>query len=343
MNNKLEESFSWVKPEELPESNLLKVIAKSTTPTIHPDDPLYRKRLFLENELMKGARSMIYRPVGINHERIIHGAYVVDAEWDEEDKVVEAVLAVPERYVRMVKDGKIDKCSIEFGWRSEVEKDDGIAFEGLWIQRIDLLEGLEPGDPHADVTLFESKKGGRIRMELKEKELTEPKELEEGCVWSTQWDSPEACIAANQDKEDPEAYCMAKIESKTEQVEEPIVETPKEEVKEIVEEVIEVIAPEVSEEEKEEIAEVVAEEVTEEEEPSVDELKESLERVLKANKELKESIDEKVQETVKSAKEEMVKKIESVIPHNMIIRRFGLGSQRFVQEIKKILREVREE
>lgn len=353
----LTESFEWINLEDvsqLPKDRLLRVVAKTPTPTRHPEDTEFPLRYFVESEVMKASRTAIGKPVGMNHERMpIYGAYCVDGEWNEEEKQAEALLFVPTHIVNKVKEGKIDRCSIEYSWRRDRKKGKGRVFEGLNITRIDVLEGLDPGDSGSIVKLFESKeKKGRMEMKIEVKEES-PKSNEEGCVWSTQWDSPEACIAANQDKDDPEAYCMAKIESKTEQVEEPVpvIEEPlivEEEVEEAVEEITEVVkevVPEVTPEQVEEIEEKI-EPVVEEAvvpEPTIDELKESLERVMKVNKELKESVNNKIEEAVKSTKSDLKEKIESVIPHNMIVRRFGLGSQRFVSEIKKILRETVEE
>ena len=48
----IESAFDWVKvPDNLSKSNLLLVTAKTTSPTLHPNDPKYKKRIFKEDEL----------------------------------------------------------------------------------------------------------------------------------------------------------------------------------------------------------------------------------------------------------------------------------------------------
>lgn len=212
---KNKESFEWVKPIDIPKENLVKIIAKSTSTTKHPEDPKYPKRIFLEEEILKSARSLIARPVGINHRQIIHGAYVIDAEYNEKDKVVEAILALPKHIINKIRKKKIKKCSIEYGWRDEEKTNEGTIFKGLWLQRVDLLEGLEPGDPNTSVQLFESKQG-RVLLEMQENKLSEP------FAGYTDMDD---CIAKNQDKEDPAAFC-ASIKQKTEEPKEQEPEVP---------------------------------------------------------------------------------------------------------------------
>lgn len=225
---KLKESFEWLsKPEDLPKDRLLKIVAKTPSPegtTIHLEDKDYPVRIFKEEEINKNARSLIGTVLGWNHESRIVPSYVVDTEYNKEEKQLEALAFVPESIIEKVKKGEIKQASIEYDWRGENKTEDGIEFEGLRIFRVDLLDKEhQAGDKNTQVSLFEAKeRTGRILGEMK---------LEEGCVWATQWDSPEACIAANQDKADPSAYCYSKVESKKE--DEPVDTTPStEELKE---------------------------------------------------------------------------------------------------------------
>lgn len=192
------ESFEWITGAgNLPKDRLLKVVAKTTAPTLHPEDPNYPVRIFAETELMRNAASLVGRPVGRNHEHMpIFGAYAVDSEWNDVEKQLECLLFVPAEDIQKVKDKLIKECSIEYTWRDEKKTDEGTEFIGLGITRIDLVEGLKPGDPGAVVSLFETaERRGVILAEVK---------LGEPFAGYTDMDD---CIAKNQDKEDPAAYC----------------------------------------------------------------------------------------------------------------------------------------
>jgi len=321
---------------------------------------------------------MVGRPVGKNHEKFpIYGAYVVDSEYNEEEKQLEALLFVPSYYVQKVSEGLIDHVSVEYTWRSDKKTSKGTEFTGLNITRVDLIEGLEPGDSNAQVILFEAKsKRGKIIMEVKKEKET--KKLTEGCVWSTKWDSPEACIAANQDKENPEAYCMSKVgESKGKEQEEPIptnqeecekkgwfwyedachkepkAEEPKEES----------VDPEPSKEptDTSNIKPGPDTLVTKEDceksgyfwdgivclaekppEPTLEELKEAFKKVIKENAKIKADLDKKLEEAKAESKEKVLKAVESKIPGNMVVSRFNFGARRLVYDLKKIIKETRE-
>ena len=198
------ESFEWAKKiEDLPQNRLLKIIAKTTAPTIHPEDPVFPVREFAETELMKNARSLIGRPIGLNHQTMpIYGAYAVDADWNEAQKQLEAIAFVPEEYIRKVEEGLIKTASIEYTWRDTRQTATGTEFIGLGITRVDLVEGMQAGDPNAVVSLFETAEKRGVLLA----EVTPPKKLGEPVG---EYPTFAACVAANQDKENPEAYCAA--------------------------------------------------------------------------------------------------------------------------------------
>jgi len=412
---KLLESFEWLKvPEDISKDHLVKVVAKTNLPTIHPDDPEYPVRLFPEEELKKSARSLAHRPVGLNHKKVIDNAIVVDSEYNPETKAIEALLYLPKEYIRKIREGKIKHVSVEYRWREEERKEEGVEFRGLIFDRIDLLENMEPGDPYTSISLFESK-GGRIVMSLEEKKLEEKVE-KRGDKWCVvHCHGPEAgqvikCFDTKEDAEKMHRAIMANKEQE-EPVEVPVEEPKTEEevpvekvaevVEEKVEEVIEEVAPETPEEEKEVIAEEkteeVVEEVTEEEAsegipelkeqgekppkewwdncvrtvsdsmPSYTErqvaavcgyiwyhkpeqhgigerypheskeLKEAYTKVIKKLKELKESQENKIKEARKEAQLELIKEIESVLPHPFITKKWAMSAKRFEEDIKRIL------
>lgn len=358
---KLIESFEWIDLENPPKDRLLKVIAKTTETTLHPEDKDYPVRLFAEANLMRNA-NLVGRPVGLNHGKLpIFGAYVVDSEYNEEEKQLEALLFVPPEYVEKAREGLISNVSVEYTWRKEKKTKKGTEFSGMNITRIDLVEGLKAGDSGAVVTLFEAKKKtGTMLMEIEKPEkLGEP---------FADYEDMDACIAANQDKEDPAAYC-ASIKAKTEQEHDcPEGEEWSEEEQKCVpkkaEETHDCPEGEVWSEEEQKCVKKAEEqagedpekcpegEVWDEEqkkcvpkpkEPSAEELKEALQRVMKIHKELKESVDKNLKEAVAEAKEEILKLVEAKIPNSMYTSRYSHGAKRLVWELKKTIREAREE
>lgn len=319
---KLSESFEWVNPKDLPKERLLKVVMKTPETTIHPEDPKYPKRVFKVEELIQNGKSLIGSRVGYNHEGLIMDSIVVDSEWNKLETQLEGLLYVPPGIITKVRDGQIDQASIEYQWRNEKETEEGVEFEGLHIFRIDLLEGKKPGDKKTSVALFEAEeRHGCFLMEMAEQKL------EEGCVWSTQWDSPEACIAANQDKDDPEAYCMAKVEAKTEQDEEPT-PTTEEDCKAKGWHWYDGACHKEPKPEEPKT------------EPTAEELKESLKRVLEENKKLKEDKAKEIEDAQKEFKKKLIEQVSSVIPHNVIVRQSSAGMIRLIQDVRKVLRKV---
>ena len=208
-------SYEWAKiPTDLNKSNLVLVTAKTSKPTIHPEDTDYPIRIFPIEELRERAATLAQRPVGFNHLTLIDGAFTVDAQWNENEKAIEALLYLPNLYMDKIKNGDIDKVSVEYIWRDEVRTEKGVEFKGLVFNRIDLLEGMNPGDKDTGkFKLIEGKRGlmeGKISMEE-----SVPKELSEAAIsFLKTLGEPFAgykdfadCVAKNKDKSNPDAYC----------------------------------------------------------------------------------------------------------------------------------------
>jgi hypothetical protein len=162
MSKLIESKYTWAKiPDDIPRKNLVFVTAKTTTPTHHSDDPVYTHRLFDEEELKESARSLARRQIGINHipEMVLPKPYqVIDAQYNPETKSVEALLYLPDEYIQKIKEGKIKHVSVEYYWRDEEHLPEGVKFKGLVFDRVDLLEGMNPGDKNTEIKLLESKK-----------------------------------------------------------------------------------------------------------------------------------------------------------------------------------------
>jgi len=228
------ESYEWVKiPENLNRSNLVMVIAKTPKSTVHPEDPEYPVRIFITKELYEGARSLAQRNIGINHLAIIPGAFTVDANWNEKNECIEALLYVPSPFIEKIRNREINKVSVEYTWREEKRTEAGVEFYGLVFNRIDLLSGLTPGDDSVRMKLVEGKRGlmegilegvetqeafiNRVKVEA----IEFTKTLGEPFADYEDWDD---CISKNSDKGNPAAYCgyiKAKTEPKKEAAQVP--------------------------------------------------------------------------------------------------------------------------
>ncbi len=331
------ESFEWInltETDKLPKDRLLKVIAKTPTPTIHPEDPNYPVRVFAETQLMRNAASLVGRPVGVNHSKLpIYGAYAVDSEWNEIEHQLESLLLVPLQYVKKVHDGDITHASIEYTWRDIVDKGkDGKEFIGLSINRIDLLEGElkdMAGDTRATVTLFEAaKKEGKLLVELAPLTLGEP---------FADYKDMDDCIAKNQDKEDPAAYC-ATIKRATETVVETI-ELTNEEYKRLKKlfgsEAFKKFGAAFKIVETKSTPIKKAEDVVKE----VRTLTSSLQRVTNEFNKYKESTEKTIEDTVKTEKVKIIKAVEAVIPKNFFNKQ--AVAIRLAHNIRKTLEELK--
>jgi hypothetical protein len=181
------ESFEWARiPEDLPRENLVLAVTKTSDPTIHPSDVEYPIRLFRAEELHDAARSLAKRYVGLNHLRLPDGsplliefspeeiqkvgfryAFTVDANYNAETKCVEALLCLPRIWVQKIKRGLIHQVSVEYTWRDENKKAEGVEFLGLIFDKVDLLENLNAGDHNTVLRCVESnEKKGEMEGEL---------------------------------------------------------------------------------------------------------------------------------------------------------------------------------
>jgi len=169
MKSRTEKAYEWAKiPIDLPKQNLLLITAKTTHPTIHPDDPAYPIRLFTSAELQESAASLRRRPIGVNHIHakfnpeagLIKGAFTVDAQWNFSTQAVEALVFLPNMVMEMVREKKRNneevEWSVEYGWRDEHKTEAGTEFTGLCFYRIDMLEGFHGGDHFTSSSLIES-------------------------------------------------------------------------------------------------------------------------------------------------------------------------------------------
>jgi hypothetical protein len=148
----LKESFSWLQALEPPNnSRYIKIVALNAGSTLN-------RNLYLDEELMRAARTLIGKPVwyGPSHDpasKIQVGA----VEWAEyEDRRVECLASVNEETYNLVKNGEILHSSIEANYLYNETSNNLLEPKGLIFTGILLLpKDVQPGDPNTSVTVLE--------------------------------------------------------------------------------------------------------------------------------------------------------------------------------------------
>ena len=153
---KPQEAFRWAKPtieltKEDPEAKYYKVEALFPVSSMN-------NNLYSEDELLRAARTLIGKPVNMNHESPpLEGVKIIDAEF--EDGAVEALLQVSrnaefngKKIIDMIENGEIIHVSIEGSCRSRkmqsVNGESGFSCEGLVLTSLALLQNeVLPGIP----------------------------------------------------------------------------------------------------------------------------------------------------------------------------------------------------
>jgi len=160
MKAELEESFSWtgdIKP--YPGARLIRGEAIHPIKTFHPYE-WPQLRVFLEDELEKSAKTLLGKPLFLDHWRPLNGK-VLGARY--EDGALEYVAELNDDDVlQMIRDGQIKHASIQFEWKI-LENVDGLAPRSINYQHLSLLKDMQPGDPQTSVNIWES-----IARQLKE-------------------------------------------------------------------------------------------------------------------------------------------------------------------------------
>lgn len=162
-------SSTWYNKDQfkdIPRNELLRLVAKTSTITDHTNDvslPVEqrRKRVVSPEELMLGARSLIQRPVLINHNMNMVKGVALDAEYIRDLEQIECIVRVPPEIVAAYNAGVFSQCSVGYGERElKVEGDTEYPI-GFWIGEVSLIIGnsdnIKAGDPNAVVHSFEFK------------------------------------------------------------------------------------------------------------------------------------------------------------------------------------------
>ena len=222
------EAFDWASlPRELPKEFMVKIIAKTPATTYHKKDKPYI-RIYSKEELKEAARSLAHNHIDLNHDlkQKIPGAFVVDAQYNEGN--VECICYIPNmRVINELKTGEITSVSVEESVRELVETPQGTELHGILFTGLALMENSflvafrgHAGDKNTKIELIELTENLFDGMLCEVSEiLVSETELGEPFAGYTDF---AACVAANKDKGDPEAYCgyiKHKVEDKPKKAE----------------------------------------------------------------------------------------------------------------------------
>lgn len=340
------ESFEWIRweriPESLPREYFIKVIAKTPASTDHSKDlslpPAQREiRIYTPEEMTLAARSLAFRPINVNHGskrpygKDLPDAYVWDAEINEGNVEALCFLPYPE-YLQKLREGKIQEVSIEPFEREDIKTEQGTIMSGLKFIGLALVEPpMIGGDPNTSISLFETiglicKIESVLPLEVVEKRGNK------WCVIHCHGPDAGKAIKCFDDKADADAMHGAMMANK-ETIE------GEAEVKEFDVEALKTLT----------FAEIKIEAVTPPTPPTppvedpkdkrIKELETAVATATSATETLKKEVDKKVSDAKVEAKKEVIDKIKEKIPAQFIENKFGFGAKRFVEEVKKIVRE----
>jgi len=152
---KPQEAFRWAEP-------IIKLAKEDEDAKYYRVEALFpvnsmNNNLYLEDELLRAARTLIGKPVNMNHEAPLDGVEIIDAEF--EDGAVEALLRVSrnaefkgKKLVDMIDNGEILHVSVEGSCRSRkmqiMDGEAGVRCEGLVLTGLALLQNdVLPGVP----------------------------------------------------------------------------------------------------------------------------------------------------------------------------------------------------
>ncbi|RLG39877.1 MAG: hypothetical protein DRN78_06145, partial [Thermoproteota archaeon] len=146
-----DEAFKWAKP-------LLKLLKEDKEAKYYKVEALFpgssmNRNVYTEEELIRAARTLIGKPVNINHEVPIEGVEIIDAEF--EDGAVECLLKVSRtaqyngrKITDLIDQGEILHVSIEGVCRLVKPTSQGVKCEGLILTGLALLtKDVLPGIP----------------------------------------------------------------------------------------------------------------------------------------------------------------------------------------------------
>ena len=133
------------------EGKIIRGEALHPVKTVHPHE-WPSVRVYLEEELKRAADTLVGRPLSLDHLYPVDGR-VLEASY--EDGALKYVAELnDERVLDWIRSGVIERCSVEYDWRS-LQKVNGVAPKGITFTGLALLKDFEPGDPETTVEVWE--------------------------------------------------------------------------------------------------------------------------------------------------------------------------------------------
>lgn len=329
------EEYEWINRESLkdiPKNQLLRLVVKTTLPTDHTNDktlpPEERLiRIYPEEELRLAARSLIHKPVGLNH-AVSTGGFVVDSEWSEKNKRIEAYTQVPEIYVNLARAKKITTCSAEIFAREAIREGNTLTYKGVWLDGVSLVqEPFRAGDSQATVNALENLifvvEAIPVEEIVKAEEIVDQNEKGEWCVYHCHGGEKGEVIKCFPTKEEADAMHRAIMANKeTAAIKEAQVIAEKEEI--------------IKTKEKE-LADKNAE--LETKNTRITELEGAVTKLQENAKNFDTKLATETAAAKKEGKNEVISKVEATLPAAFIMRNGVSGLQILTQKIKGVIRE----
>jgi len=142
--------------------------------TLHPGE-WAEKRVYFEDELKQAVKSLIGKPIFLDHKLPLDDCRVTEARWNDKENGVFFEASVSPEVAAKIRNGVIKKVSISINpWRQGggLKFVDGIAPFGFEFDELSLLENLQSGDPQAWVKIVEAMESPEyIRQSIKQADL----------------------------------------------------------------------------------------------------------------------------------------------------------------------------
>lgn len=146
-----QEKFRWAQPT----FNIIKQDREAKYYKVEALFPIVsmNRNVYTRDELVKAARTLIGKPVNLNHQHALAGVTIVDAEY--EDEAVECLIRVERKaqwnghpLTSLIDNGEIIHVSIEGTCRTNIQDNEGVKCQGLVLTGLALLtKDVLPGVP----------------------------------------------------------------------------------------------------------------------------------------------------------------------------------------------------
>jgi hypothetical protein len=209
---KPQEKFRWAKPafdviRQDKEAKYYKVEALFPTVSMN-------RNVYTRDELVKAARTLIGKPVNLNHQHSLAGVTIVDADY--EDEAVECLLRVErtaqwngQPLTSLIDNGEIIHVSIEGTCRTNIQDAEGVKCQGLVLTGLALLtKDVLPGLPLTRIIPVEK--------------LVENFTLKEGGEKLSEQETEKVEKETSQAKDDSNNTVTEKADPEKEKAEEPL-------------------------------------------------------------------------------------------------------------------------